>query len=151
MEQEMASIAKFILDAVGNGVYPYYRELPEDFRVPAVYFPTPDVTMGNDTFETYRADYIWLVNFTCSNQQDAYQLGQTALTAIKKNRNLVPLIDQQGKQIGKRFFRLYNPELRSAEGNTVTLKFRFTVRKSYTDKSGSRILVYNLNTILKKH
>lgn len=149
MEQELASIAKFILNAVGSNVYPYYRELPEDFRVPAVYFPVPDITTGNDTFDTYRADYLWLVTFTCSNQQDAYQLGLTALTAIKKSRNLVPLLNASGNQIGKRYFRLDSPQLKAADGNTVTLKLRFTIRKSYDEKRGEKVMFFNVDKFLK--
>lgn len=149
MEQELASIAKFILTALGSGVYPYYRELPESFRVPAVYFPTPDITMGADTLNTYRADYQWRISIICSDQQDAYRLGQTALTAIKKNRDLVPLLDAEGSQLGKRFFRLKAPELRVGTGNTVFLNLRFTVRKSYTDKRGTTVATYDFNKFLK--
>ena len=149
MEQELASIAKFMLTGVGNGVSPYYRELPESFRVPAVYFPTPDIATGADTLNTYRADYQWRISFICSDQQDAYRLGQTALTAIKKNRDLVPLLDTTGSQLGKRFFRLKDPELRVGTGNTVFLNLRFTVRKSYTDKRGTKVATYDFNEFLK--
>lgn len=149
MEQELASIAKFILTALGSGVYPYYRELPESFHAPAVYFPNPDVTMGADTLNTYRADYQWRISFICADQQDAYRLGQIALTAIKKNRDLVPLLSATGSQLGKRFFRLKAPELRVGTGNTVFLNLRFTVRKSYTDNRGAKVVAYDFNEFLK--
>ena len=56
IEQELASIIKFVLDATDDPA-PYYHNIPEDFFVPAVYFPTPEITTGGETFLTYRMEY----------------------------------------------------------------------------------------------
>lgn len=40
LEQEIASIIRFILDAT-TGLTPYYQQVPDSFIVPAVYFPQP--------------------------------------------------------------------------------------------------------------
>ena len=149
MEQEAGSTAKYILTAVGNGVQPYYRNLPENFQYPSVFFPVPDVTTGSDTFSTYRSDYSLFITFFHGSKQEAYELALTALTAIKKNRNLVPLLDETGKQIGKRFLRLKDPEIRCTSENTATLVIRYTTRKKYNDARGVKVTDYYLNTYLK--
>ena len=150
MEQELASIAKFILSAVGNNVQPYYRNLPESFRCPAVYFPVPEVTTSGDTFNTYSADYIWFVTFIHSSKQDAYELASTALNTIQQNRRLVPLLSELGSQVGKKYIRLHDPSLRVTAENTAVLVVKFTSRRPYTDKKGNMMNSYGLNKYIKK-
>ena len=38
LEQEIASVIRFILDSV-PGITPYYWDIPEGFVVPSVFFP----------------------------------------------------------------------------------------------------------------
>ena len=40
LEQEIASVIRFILDSV-PGITPYYWDIPEGFVVPSVFFPQP--------------------------------------------------------------------------------------------------------------
>ena len=53
LEQEMASIIKFVLDRAG-GPSPYYWNVPRHFCVPAAYFPTPEIDTGGA--EPYSVD-----------------------------------------------------------------------------------------------
>ena len=43
LEQEIASVIRFILDSV-PGITPYYWDIPEGFVVPSVFFPQPELT-----------------------------------------------------------------------------------------------------------
>ena len=52
LEQEMASIIKYVLDRAG-GPSPYYWNVPRHFSIPAAYFPTPELDTGGETFLTY--------------------------------------------------------------------------------------------------
>lgn len=56
LEQELASIMKYTLDAAGTPT-PYYYRVPQHFMVPAVYFPLPEIVSGGETFLTYNLDY----------------------------------------------------------------------------------------------
>lgn len=149
MEQELASIAKYIITTIGNSVHPYYRNLPENFRYPAVYFPVPDITTDSDTFSTYRSDYVWCVTFFHNSKQEAYELALTALTAIKRDRNLVPLLASTGAQVGKRLLRLNDPSLRCTSENSAMLVISLAVRKNYKDTSGSKVATFNVSKYLK--
>ncbi len=71
MKKEVASIIKFILDSAGNPI-PYYHNMPENFVVPSVYFPSPEITFEPDTFSTYGADYNIFVNFFHSSTELAF-------------------------------------------------------------------------------
>ena len=52
LEQEMASIMKYVIDRAGKPA-PYYWEVPAHFVVPSAYFPMPEIDTGGETFLTY--------------------------------------------------------------------------------------------------
>ena len=86
LEKEVASIIKFILDSAGNPV-PYYHNMPENFVVPSVYFPSPEITFEPDTFSTYGADYNIFVNFFHSSTELAYELALPVFHSIMTLRD----------------------------------------------------------------
>lgn len=129
LEQEIASIIKFVLDSVGNPA-PYYYNVPKSFSVPAVYFPRPEIATGGETFRTYRMEYDWFIKFFHSTTEDAHALAMTALTAILERRNLIPIIGTDGTPTGKGL-RINDPAIKEIDNNTVQLKITFTSRKPY--------------------
>lgn len=95
LEQEIASVIRFILDSV-PGITPYYWDIPEGFVVPSVFFPQPELTPLGDTFASYAVEYDWYIKFFASTDEDAYASAAAALNAICAARLLVPLIDEAG-------------------------------------------------------
>ena len=71
LEQEIASVIRFILDSV-PGITPYYWDIPEGFVVPSVFFPQPELTPLGDTFASYVVEYDWYIQFFASTDEDAY-------------------------------------------------------------------------------
>ena len=99
LEQEIASVIRFILDSV-PGITPYYWDIPEGFVVPSVFFPQPELTPLGDTFASYAVEYDWYIKFFASTDEDAYASAAAALNAICAARLLVPLIDEAGAAVG---------------------------------------------------
>ncbi len=129
LEQEVASIISFVLDVAGKP-RPYYREVPEKFRFPAMYFPTPEITTRGETFRTYASGYAWYINIFAETTEQAHELGLAALTKLKRARNLVPLIDEAGKPTGEKL-RLDDPKLRKIDSGVVQLTIEWTSRRPY--------------------
>jgi len=65
LEQELASIIAFLLKALGE-VYPYYHTMPQSFKVPAIYFPSPEINTGADTLESFTVEYAWYIKIFCT-------------------------------------------------------------------------------------
>ena len=78
LEQEIASVIRFILDSV-PGITPYYWDIPEGFVVPSVFFPQPELTPLGDTFASYAVEYDWYIKFFASTDEDAYASAAAAL------------------------------------------------------------------------
>lgn len=146
MEQELASIFSFVLKSADNPM-PYYRDIPQDFIVPSVYFPVPEITTSGDTFNSYGAEYNWYVKFIHSTTQEAYSLALKALTAIKENRNLIPLLDKNSSKIGG--IRIKDPDLRVVDECAAQLSIRFVSRRPYIHASGEKVQDFAVDIKIK--
>lgn len=143
LEQEIASIIHFILDAT-DGLTPYYQQVPDSFIVPAVYFPQPVFTARGETFLTYALEYDWFVKFFASTNGEAQAHAATALNAVCAARLLVPLIDEQGEAIG-RGVRLKDPELSKADDNAYQIRLRWDSHRPYNALEYQKMVHYDLS------
>jgi len=130
IEQELASIIKFILEAAGSPA-PYYWEVPAKFTRPAIYFPTPEIDSGGETFRTYRLEYTWYLKFFHNSTMEAHNMALAVYEAIKKARNLVHLIDENGDTL-RQGIRLGEPKLKPIDEGVVQVMIRFVSRRPYT-------------------
>lgn len=130
IEQEMASIIKFVLDNAGDPA-PYYWNLSQNFAIPAVYFPTPELDSGGETFLTYNIDYVWYIKLFNKTEQGAYALGSAVVMAIRAARNLIPLIEQDGSEAKESWLRLNDPKLKVVEDGAAQLTISWRSRRPY--------------------
>lgn len=143
LEQELASIIKFTLDKAGNPS-PYYYKVPEHFMVPSAYFPTPEIMTRGDTFLTYGMDYTWLIKFFHKTSHEAYELGLQVLTAIKGNRNIIPLIGTDGEEISGEAIRTGDPQLKILDDGAAQLQIEWTSRRPYNAEECDKIQGYEV-------
>ena len=147
MEQEMASIIKFVLTAAGNPA-PYYYSVPKDFVIPAMYFPTPEITSDGETFVTYGLDYAWYISVFAATSRAANTMGALVLNAIRAARNLVPLIDQTGKDTSQGV-RLRDPEMVTIDEGIVQIKIRWRTRRPYHFADVDKMMTYAVEYLQK--
>lgn len=129
IEQEIASIMHFLLDAAGNP-YPYYTSIPEDFRVPAVYFPTPRLSTEGETLLTYKLKFTWYITFHHVTTEKSYAQAHKALSAIMRSRMLVPLIAEDGTAAGG-YVRITSASTKPLEDGICELALTFVSRRPY--------------------
>ena len=149
LEQEIASIIKFTLDAAENPS-PYYWNVPASFVVPSAFFPTPEIDTGGETFFTYCMDYVWYVKFFADTTRGAYNLGLLALSAIKRKRHLIPLIDTDGQATGARI-RISNPSLKVLDDGAAQLALSWRSRRPYDHEDAPMMQRYDLSMWAKEY
>lgn len=98
LEQDLASIMRFLTIHSGNPA-PYYKNVPEQFCVPAVYFPRPEIGSSGDTFSTYALDFSLFAKFFHKTKEEAYELGYAAMNALLER----PLISRTVSTPRKKF------------------------------------------------
>lgn len=131
LEQEIASIIKFTLDNAGNPA-PYYNEVKENFAVPSIYFPSPEIDTDGETFSTYRLGYSWFVKVFHKTTEDAYAMALKVLLALKGARNCVPIIGTDGTPTGE-YLRLKDPAIKKLDSGVYQLKIEWDSRRPYND------------------
>lgn len=120
LEQELASIARFIFDNSGIQSV-YYNEMPESFKTPSLYFPVPEVMTRGDTMNSYALMYSWYVKVFDVRSNTAFNKAFLALNAMKQKRNLIPLINPDGTLQGKGI-RIRDPRLTKLDTGVVQLQ-----------------------------
>ena len=150
LEQEMASIIKFVLDKAGSPA-PYYWNVPQNFSVPAAYFPTPEIGTGGETFLTYYMDYVWFIKFFHKTGQGAYSLGHAVTTAIKAARNLIPLIAEDGSEVAGNWVRINDPQIKALDDGAAQLTVSWRSRRPYKDtiEDAASSQRFNIDMIIK--
>jgi hypothetical protein len=149
LEQEIASAIKFILESADNPA-PYYYEVPQDFLVPAVYFPPPEILSRGDTLATYALEYSWYVKFFHKDAQSAHALGMAALTALQYKKNIVALIDTAGELTG-RGFRMNDPALKIIDDGAVQLALSWDSRRPYYREPVQKMMKFHANYVIKSY
>lgn len=129
LEKETASIANFVTKAAGN-VKSYYRNMLEDFYVPSIYFPSPEIISESDTFDGYKAEYTMFVNFFHSSTELAYELALPVLHKINAARRLIPLVDEKGRNTGK-YIRVKNVQLKKVDECAYQMQIDWICRRPY--------------------
>lgn len=150
IEQELASIMSYISEKA-QAPSPYYYKVPRNFVIPAVYYPVPEIVTGGETFSTYGVDYTWYIKFFHKSEHEAYSIGLLALTAIREERNLIPLIDENGSKINGCWLRVNDPKLKGLDDGTAQLTIRWKSRRPYKDtqKMAQRSQLFYLDVFMK--
>lgn len=146
-EQEAASIMRYVLDAAGSP-RPYYHNIPQAFAVPSVFFPTPEVTTGPDTFLSYGVDFQWYIKIFAKTTERAYEKGLRVLTAIQAGRRLIPLLNEEGEATGERL-RINDPALKAIDDKATglgaaQLHISWKSRRPYDSNAGLLMQSFHL-------
>lgn len=142
IEQEMASIIKFILDNTEKSS-PYYHNIPENFYVPATYFPVPEITSRGETFLTYALEYTWYVKFFDVDSQSAYFRAYQAINALQARRNVITLLDENGAEISAGL-RLNDPSISVIDVGVAQIVLRWASRRPYAQSETSKMQTYDI-------
>jgi len=140
LEQETASIMAFALRNADNP-NPYYWSVPEDFRYPAIFFPQPEIETGGETFCTYAMRYSWYIDIFCKTTEDAFELAHKVLTALKRRRNLIPLLSEDGSETGE-CLRLNDPSVKAIDTGVAQLTLTWTSLRPYDSEDAQKMVVW---------
>lgn len=150
LEQEIASIMKFVIDQAG-GPAPYYWDVPAHFVVPSVYFPMPEIETGGETFSTYNLDYAWFIKIFHRTKEEAYAIGYAVVSGIRAARNLIPLIEEGGSEIEGSWVRVNDPKLKILDDGAAQLSIDWRSRRPYNDTAAGaqRSQSFNVDIFMK--
>ncbi len=113
MNPEVGSIMAFFYNLFPVKVYT--KEVPENFVVPSLYFPTPFSFDGNDTNQTFLKTYSLPVKLFHKDAQQADTEAERIADTVRRKRMLIPLINPDGSATGE-YIRITRIETRITDG-----------------------------------
>ncbi|MGN0621138.1 MAG: hypothetical protein ACI4I9_04650 [Porcipelethomonas sp.] len=143
LEQEVASIAGFIIKA-SDDIRPYYCEVPENFLVPAVYFPMPEFVSSPDTLSTYSTKYSLFVKFFHVSDEKACAAAYPAYTAVNSSRGRIPLVDISGNPAG-RFIKITGSAVSRVDDGAYQLQLEWRSRSPFNEEEYDLVRNFYLN------
>ena len=148
LEQELASIARFIYDNTGIQTV-YYNEMPESFKTPSIYFPVPDVIARGDTMSSYALMYSWYVKVFDVRSNTAYQKAFEAFNALKQKRNLIPLINQDGTPAGEGI-RVKDPKISKLDTGVAQIQIDWDSIRSFDVAAAVKVMEISFEWVKKE-
>lgn len=94
MNPEVGSIMSYFY-----GLFPvtvYEKEVPENFVVPSLYFPTPFTFDGNDTNTTFMKSYSLAIKLFHTSPQLAFVEAERIADTIRRKRMHIPMVNKDG-------------------------------------------------------
>jgi len=110
---------KFLIEAA-DSPHPYYHNIPENFLIPAIFFPQTIINSRGFTLGTYALEYSWHIKFFAKDTQLSQAMAFASANAIQYTRNRIPIIDVSGN-LTDNFLRLKAPSIRPVSDGVVQL------------------------------
>lgn len=129
LEEEMAGIARFVLECANNP-QPYYNEIMKDFIVPSVFFPPAEVSSSAFSFDSYEVSYSWFIKFFAKDKTEAYEKARAVMEQMLRKRRLIPMYDMAGEATGEKL-QIRDPKIKGLDGATYQLTVEWDVIRPY--------------------
>jgi hypothetical protein len=97
-EQLRASIIKKFL-SVWNVTY-YDKQIPNQMRIPCMYFPIPISSSQGHSKETFSTSYTLNVNIFHTDEHSAYLQSEEIKSSIMRGKSVIAVYAQDGTQDG---------------------------------------------------
>lgn len=144
-EQEIAGIVRVILDS-DSELNPYYNNIPEEFRTPAVFFPPAEVNISPYTLGSYCARYSWYVKFFADDKQKSQKYAFKAMEKILKKKKIITLLDQAGEQTNETI-RLKDLQLSDLEEDAYQLTIEWELIRAYDQDAARKMQDFHVDFI----
>ncbi len=151
MEQDYASIMRFMLNAWGKEDY-YFQEMPEDFVLPSVYFPMPQLMIENNTVSSFKRRYSAYIKIfgedSKSAQNESYSIASKIVTAIAKGKNNIPILDIEGENTNS-WVKIRKLNLKKIDNNTHQIKITWDTHDEYFVDDSQKIQFISFKNLIK--
>lgn len=142
LEFEIAAIYYFVAKQIK--AKPYLGEVPIDFMVPCVIYPTPSSDPFAFSNNAYGVKFSMYVDFIARSSSEAYENSETVLQAIMQHRCKIPLVDEKGKQTGKHF-QINKPELKKVERGVYQMELSWKRYSRYDEGTAAMARRFFMN------
>lgn len=134
-DKYLTSIAKFLHKSGSKVVSlnPIFHQMPEQLKLPAIYFPNPLVNSFNDTLSSFLLVYSWYVKIMANSTEEAYEVAAQIQMDLCSNRFYVPVLKEDGTVDGNKRIRIKSPEIKQLDNAVYQIALTWEERNHYAD------------------
>ena len=113
---------------------PYFRELPDGFATPSVYFPPPEVDGNQFSISTYENLFTVFIKVFGRTSMESYNLASKIVKSIQSRRKRIPLYDENGKLTGRNF-RIIKLNARNIDVGVTQIQISWKTHTAYDEET----------------
>lgn len=148
LEQALASAVRYVQNRADNDAALYFDEIPEDYRVPSVYFPVPMTDSRRVSFNTFLNTLKVEAWFMASSDWLAYADAARVRDCLMMDGCRIDLMQKDGQITGKAL-QATDPTTAKVERGIVRLTFGIRNYFSKENEEGKKASDYHFNGLVK--
>jgi len=134
-DKYLASIANFLHKSGSKiiALNPVFHQMPQELKLPAIYFPNPIVNSFNDTLTSFLLSYSWYVKIMAKSIEEAYEIAAQIQMDLCGNRFYIPILNEDGTADGNKRIRIKPPEIKQLDGAVYQISLNWEERNHYSE------------------
>ncbi len=148
IDREVASIYHEIermLKEANNPVKQYVLEVPEDMKIPNISYSFPEVSPGMHSLSAYKKNSTLFLTVFHTNTYEAMHLAEFIVDEISKNRNKIPLVDEDGKATKDNMRLSEFPISSKIDEGVAQVEIHYPRYPEFAKDTGEKINNYNID------
>lgn len=150
IDREMASIyheIRRILEEAQKSVKQYVLEVPENMEIPNISYSFPEIVPGTHSLSAYKKNAILFLTIFHANTYEAMNLAEFIVSEISKNKNKIPLVDEDGNVTDEKMRLTDYPSSKKIEEGVAQIEIHYPVYPEFAKDTGEKINKYNIGIV----
>lgn len=148
IDREVASIyheIERILEEAKNPVKQYVLEVPQEMKIPNISYSFPEISPGTHSLNAYRKNSMLFLTVFHTNTYEAMHLAEFIIDEISKNKNKIPLVDENGKATQENMRLSEYPSSSKIEEGVAQIEIHYPRYPEFAKNTGEKINNYNID------
>lgn len=133
IDQFLASLANYLWKSgkrSNENLKACFCEMPQDAKLPVIYFPNPSVISSNDTLSGFVLNYSWYVKIFAISIEDAYAIASEIHRQLSFDKFKIPVLNKNGTYAGFNI-KINNPEIKPLDAHSYQIVINWNERNHY--------------------
>lgn len=146
IDREVASIyheIRRILEEAQITAKQYVLEVPEGMEIPNISYYFPEISSETYSLNAYKKNAILFLTVFHINTYEAMSLAEFIVDEIGKNKNKIPLVDEDGNVTNERLTLSDFPTSKKIEEGVAQIEIHYPVYPEYHKEIGEQIKHYD--------
>lgn len=133
IDQFLTSLANYLWESgkrINENLKVCFHEMPQDSKLPVIYFPNPSVISSNDTLSGFVLNYSWYVKVFATSMEEAYAIASGIQRQLSFDKFKVPVLNKNGTHAGFKI-KINNPEIKALDAHSYQITINWNERNHY--------------------